>query len=127
VKKDCHYDKVKNGKTNERGNFMKRLQTIEQFEEVIASEKPVIVKFFTTWCPDCKRMDLFIGEIVEKYTQFDWYEINRDDVPDLAEKYEVMGIPSLLVFQNGEKKAHLHSAYAKTPEEVEEFLQSIKL
>jgi thiol-disulfide isomerase/thioredoxin len=106
---------------------MELLQTIEQFEKAIASEKPMVVKFFTTWCPDCMRMDLFIGDIMKKYAQFDWYEINRDDVPELAEKYEVMGIPSLLVFQNGEKKAHLHSAYAKTPEEVEQFLQSITL
>jgi len=38
-----------------------------------------------------------------------------------------MGIPSLLVFQNGEKKAHLHSANAKSPEEVREFLNHVVL
>jgi hypothetical protein len=37
-----------------------------------------------------------------------------------------MGIPSLLVYRNGEKVAHLHSANAKTPESVEEFLESVK-
>lgn len=104
---------------------MKELQTVEQFQEVISGEKPVIVKFYTTWCPDCARMDMFIGDIVSEYSQYDWFQINRDHVPELAETYQVMGIPSLLVFQNGKKIAHLHSAYAKTPEEVKEFLQSL--
>jgi thioredoxin-like negative regulator of GroEL len=67
-------------------------------------------------------MNMFIGDILEEYNQNDWYELNRDELPELADKYQVMGIPSLLIFKNGEKKAHLHSANAKTPEEVTEFL-----
>ncbi|KGX90530.1 thioredoxin [Pontibacillus halophilus JSM 076056 = DSM 19796] len=101
---------------------MKALETTEQFNEVIQSETPIIVKFYGTWCPDCQRMNMFIGDILDEYDHVTWYEINRDDVPELAQKYEVMGIPSLLVFQKGEKLAHLHSAYAKTPDEVRDFL-----
>lgn len=71
---------------------------------------------------DCTRMNMFIGDILEEYNQNDWYELNKDELPDLTEKYQVMGIPSLLIFKNGEKTAHLHSANAKTPEEVTEFL-----
>lgn len=69
-------------------------------------------------------MNMFIDPIIEKYTQFDWYELNRDELPELAEKYDVMGIPSLLIFQNGEKLAHLHSANAKSPEQVTEYLDA---
>ena len=94
---------------------MKKISTTEQFNEII-------VKFFADWCPDCTRMNMFIGDILEEYNQNDWYELNRDELPELADKYQVMGIPSLLIFKNGEKKAHLHSANAKTPEEVTEFL-----
>ena len=104
---------------------MKELQSTEQFEAVISGENAVIVKFYTTWCPDCTRMDMFIGEIMEEYSQVEWYQMNRDNAPELGEKYQVMGIPSLLIFKNGEKIAHLHSAYAKTPEQVREFLQSV--
>jgi thioredoxin-like negative regulator of GroEL len=106
---------------------LKELQTTEQFQEAISGEQAVIVKFYTTWCPDCVRMDMFIDEIVSEYSQYDWFQINRDNVPELAEKYQVMGIPSLLVFKNGEKIAHLHSANAKTPEEVKAFLQSVNV
>ncbi|MEC3657221.1 thioredoxin family protein [Bacillus velezensis] len=101
---------------------MKKISTTEQFNELIQSDKEIIVKFFADWCPDCTRINMFIGDILEEYNQNDWYELNRDELPELADKYQVMGIPSLLIFKNGEKKAHLHSANAKTPEEVTEFL-----
>lgn len=101
---------------------MKKISTTEQFNELIQSDKEIIVKFFADWCPDCTRMNMFIGDILEEYNQNDWYELNRDELPELADKYQVMGIPSLLIFKNGENKAHLHSANAKTPEEVTEFL-----
>lgn len=104
---------------------MKEIQTAEQFQQIISSDKPVIVKFYTTWCPDCMRLNMFIDDIMKEYSQYDWFEMNRDHFPELAEQYQVLGIPSLLVFQNGEKVAHLHSANAKTPEEVKAFLQSL--
>lgn len=101
---------------------MKQIKTEDKFNEIIQSEKPVIIKFFADWCPDCKRMDMFIGEVLEEFNNYEWYEVNSDEVKGLAEKYEVMGIPSILIFQSGEKKAHQHSAYTKSPESVTEFL-----
>ncbi|MCT1902839.1 thioredoxin family protein [Oceanobacillus sojae] len=101
---------------------MQTINTEAEFQEIIQSEKPVIIKFFADWCPDCKRMDMFIGEVMEEFENYDWYEVNSDEVSGLAEKYEVMGIPSILLFQNGEKIAHQHSAYTKTPDSVTEFL-----
>lgn len=101
---------------------MKAIETKEQFDQVIGRDQETIVKFFADWCPDCKRMDMFIGDVLEEYGHYDWYEINKDEFPDISEKYQVMGIPSVLIFKNGEKIAHLHSANAKTPDEVKEFL-----
>ena len=103
---------------------MKEITSIEQFNEIIGSEQPVVVKFYAGWCPDCTRMNMFIDPIIEEYSQFEWYEINRDEFPELAEKYQVMGIPSLLIYKNGKKQAHLHSANAKTPEDVKEYLSA---
>ena len=57
-----------------------------------------------------------------KYNDYDWYTVNRDELEDVAADNDVMGIPSLLVFENGNKLAHLHSANAKSPEQVESFL-----
>lgn len=103
---------------------MQPITTAEQFNEIISSAQPVVVKFFAGWCPDCTRMNMFIDPIISDYHQYTWYEINRDDFPELAEKYQVMGIPSLLIFKDGEKLAHLHSANAKTPTDVMAFLDA---
>lgn len=101
---------------------MKHIDTEEKFNEIIQSEKPVIVKFFADWCPDCKRMDMFIGGVMEEFNNHEWYQVNSDEVKGIAEKYEIMGIPSILIFQNGEKIAHQHSSDTKSPESVSEFL-----
>ena len=61
--------------------------------------------------------------IVDKYNDYKWYSVNRDELEDVASDNEVMGIPSLLIFENGQKQAHLHSANAKSPEQVESFLK----
>lgn len=105
---------------------MKPITTVEQFNEIIAGDSKALVKFQAGWCPDCRRMDMFIDPIVEKYSEYTWYDVNRDVLPEIADKYDVMGIPSLLIFQNGEKKAHLHSANAKSPAQVTEFLEGVK-
>ncbi|MFJ6412892.1 thiol reductase thioredoxin [Terribacillus saccharophilus] len=102
---------------------MEQINTKEKFKEVIVSEEPVIVKFFADWCPDCTRMNMFIDQVLAEYGNYKWYELNNDEVPDVAAEQDVMGIPSILLFQNGEKLAHLHSANAKSPEEVISFLQ----
>ena len=57
------------------------------------------MKFYAGWCPDCTRMNMFIDPIIEEYNQYDWYELNRDELPEIADKYDVMGIPSLLIFK----------------------------
>ncbi|MDY0406915.1 thioredoxin family protein [Virgibacillus sp. 179-BFC.A HS] len=101
---------------------MEHIQTEERLNEVIASPEPVIIKFFADWCPDCKRLNMFIGDIMDEFNHYKWYEVNIDEILGIAEKYEVMGIPSILIFQNGEKLAHQHSAFTKTPESVSEFL-----
>lgn len=101
---------------------MESIQTTENFNKIIQSNQPVIIKFEAGWCPDCKAMDLWIDPIIEKYNAYQWYSVNRDELEDVAANHDVMGIPSLLIFKNGEKLAHLHSANAKSPEQVETFL-----
>ncbi|GMA51654.1 thioredoxin-like protein YdbP [Alicyclobacillus contaminans] len=104
---------------------MIHLQSEAQFQEAIRPDSLSVVKFFTTWCPDCKRLNTFIDDIIAKHSDLRWYEINGEDVPNLTEQYEVRGVPSLLVFRAGEKVAHLHSKYTKTPEQIEAFLQEL--
>ena len=101
---------------------MESIKTTEQFNDTVQNNQPVIVKFEAGWCPDCKAMDMWIDPITEKYNNYDWYVVDRDELEDVTTENDVMGIPSILIFQNGEKLAHLHSANAKSPEQVESFL-----
>ncbi|BAS46706.1 thioredoxin [Staphylococcus schleiferi] len=101
---------------------MQRITNMESFNQIIQSERPVIIKFEAGWCPDCKAMDMWIDPIIEKYNQYDWYSVDRDELDQAVEEYEVMGIPSILIFKDGQKLHHLHSANAKSPEQVENYL-----
>ncbi len=103
---------------------MQQVKSIEEFDNQIKSDKLTVNIFTTTWCPDCKRLDLFIDEIITEHQDKQWFTIDKDELPELAEKENVMGIPSLLVYKNGEKIAHLHSANAKTPDQVRDFLSN---
>jgi thiol-disulfide isomerase/thioredoxin len=104
---------------------MDRIQTKEQYQDLIAKEKYTVLKFDTTWCPDCKNMDRFIGDIIEEQKDKNFYAIDAEKFQTLAEENDVRGIPSLLVFKNGEKIAHLHSKFAKTPEQVRNYLNTL--
>ena len=101
---------------------MTPIQTEVQFNNAIQDGNLTVVKFYTNWCPDCRRLNTFIGDIMSEHQDKAWFEMNGEDFPELAEEHAVRGVPSLLVYRNGKKIGHLHSKYAKTPEEVREFL-----
>lgn len=105
---------------------MERIQSQEQFNELIQRDKFTVVKFDTTWCPDCKNLDRFIGGIIEKHDDKEFYAMDAEEFQPLAEANEVRGIPSLLVYKNGEKVGHLHSKFAKTPTQVNEYLEALE-
>jgi thioredoxin-like negative regulator of GroEL len=106
---------------------MERIQTQQQFQEKVNGEGYTIMKFDATWCHDCKNLERFIGgDIVNEHSDKQFYAVDSEQFEKLTEKYDVRGIPSLLVFKNGEKLAHLHSKFAKTPAQIREYLDTIK-
>jgi thioredoxin-like negative regulator of GroEL len=104
---------------------MDRIASTEQFKEVTNRDSFTVVKYYTTWCPDCKNLDRFIGGIIAEHADKSWFEMDAEQFQEIAEENEVRGIPSLLVFRNGQKVAHLHSKFAKTPDQVREYLNSL--
>ncbi|MCM3130445.1 MULTISPECIES: thioredoxin family protein [unclassified Paenibacillus] len=105
---------------------MERIQTEEQYRELIQGDKLTVIKFDTTWCPDCKNMDRFIGDVIDQHQDKAFYAIDAEKLMPVADENQVRGIPSLLVFKNGEKIAHLHSKWAKTPAQVSEYLETLE-
>ena len=77
--------------------------TLENFEaEVIQSDKPVLVDFFAPWCGPCRMLSPIIDEIAEERTDVKVCKINTDEQEELAIRFGIMSIPTLIVFKNGE-------------------------
>lgn len=78
--------------------------TKENFEkEVLQSELPVLVDFFAVWCGPCKMLSPVIDEIAKEYEgKAKICKVNIDDEIELAQKYRVMSVPTVLVFKNGQ-------------------------
>ena len=71
-------------------------------EEVIKSEKKVLIDFWASWCGPCRMMSPVIDEIAEESDAVMVCKVNVDEEPDIAMKYGIMSIPTLLVIENGE-------------------------
>ena len=71
--------------------------------QVLKSDKPVLVDFWAEWCGPCKMIGPSLEEISEELgEQVDIVKLNIDDHPDTPAKYGVRGIPTMILFKNGE-------------------------
>lgn len=79
------------------------IENKKQFkEEVLQSEQAVLVDFWAPWCSFCRRLAPAIDRIEEKYGKnVKIAKLNVDDNKEIAQKYEVNSIPTLILFQNG--------------------------
>lgn len=71
-------------------------------EEILQSDKTVLVDFWAGWCGPCKMLGPIVDQIAEEHPEIKVGKVNIDEEPDLAIQYKVMNIPTLLVFKNGE-------------------------
>ena len=89
-------------------------------EEVIASKVPVIVDFWADWCMPCKMIAPVLEELDSEYDgNLKVAKLDVDDQPELAQQYNVVSIPTLLVFKDGEMvKQHVGAAPKETLREL---------
>jgi thioredoxin 1 len=94
-------------------------------QEVIKSDKPVLVDFWAAWCGPCQMMGPIIDELAEKMTdKVKIGKLNVDENRETAGKYNVMSIPTLIIFKDGKIAKQLVGVQAK--ESLEEELEKIK-
>lgn len=84
---------------------MAQVITSQEFEsKVMQAEGPVMVDFFATWCGPCRMLAPVMDEVAEEAEGAAVYKVDVDQSPDLAARYNVMGVPSIIVFENGAPK-----------------------
>ena len=89
--------------------------TTDTFDtEVLGSESPVLVDFWADWCGPCHAVAPVLDQIVEERPDLRLAKVNIDEEPELARRYGVMSIPTMILFEGGEPKAAAMGAQPKS-------------
>jgi thioredoxin 1 len=100
------------------------------FDEVIVSSaEPVVVEFWAEWCPPCRTMAPILESMATDYDgSLRLVKINADEQPDLARRFEVVSVPTLLVFADGELRHRMIGARSRVQllDEIERAAGSIR-
>jgi thioredoxin 1 len=98
--------------------------TDANFQELITGDKPVLVDFWAEWCGPCRMVEPILEEIAGETDTIAIAKLNVDDHPQSAMQYDVMSIPTMIVFQDGVEKKRLVGARSKAAlmDELAEFV-----
>ncbi|EIT85495.1 Thiol-disulfide isomerase and thioredoxin [Fictibacillus macauensis ZFHKF-1] len=103
---------------------MKMIQSHEEFKTAISTGTSVVV-FSADWCPDCVVIKPILPEIEEAFTQYQFLYVDRDQHIELCQELDIFGIPSFVVFHNGEEIDRYVDKQRKTKEQITAFLNNL--
>ena len=82
---------------------IKHIKTIEEYEtEVVNSGKKVIIDFWAPWCGPCKMFGPVFEKLSEEREDFTFIKVDVDEAGDIASKFNIMSIPTILILEKGE-------------------------
>ena len=102
--------------------MMKKISDLKAFYDAVENNDKVITYWHTKWCPDCFAIKPHLPRLEEEFSDYVWLDIDRDALLDLAKHLEIFGIPSFMIFENGEEHARLVNKKRKTYDEVKSFI-----
>ena len=106
---------------------MFQVDSEESFNTQVLQNKELVMCGFTAdWCPDCRFIKPAMPEIEQDFSDYTFYEVDRDENIDLAAELNVFGIPSFIVYDNGKEIGRFVNKDRKTKQQVEDFLNNLK-
>lgn len=78
------------------------VKSTAEYDEVLKNNTSVFVDFYADWCGPCKMVGPLVEELSNEETDVKFVKVNVDDLPDVAQRYGIMSIPTLIAFKNGE-------------------------
>lgn len=91
-------------------------------DEVLNAKKPVLVDFWAEWCGPCRMMAPVLDQLAERHPDVRVVKVNVDEQPELAARFQVTGIPTLVLFRDGQKVAS--SVGVRPLDELERMLRA---
>ena len=90
-------------------------------EKVTNSESPVLVDFWASWCGPCTMLSPIVEQLAEEHPEISVGKVNVDEAPELAQRFQVSAIPTLVLFKDG-KVADV-SVGVRSKDDLEDFIK----
>ena len=97
-----------------------KVELNNNFDDIINSNAKVLVDFYADWCGPCKMVGPLISQIADEHEDIAVVKVNVDDEMDLAEKFGVASIPTIILFKEGKEAKKNIGAMSKA--QLEEFI-----
>jgi thioredoxin 1 len=77
----------------------------KDFDQILSDNAAVFVDFYADWCGPCKMVGPIVEELAGERTDIKFVKVNVDDIPEVAERFGIMSIPTMIFFKNGKAAA----------------------
>ena len=81
---------------------MKIIETVAEYDALLKENRSVFVYFYADWCGPCKMLAPIVESIAEEVKDVVFVKVNVDTLPDIASRYGIMSIPTLIAFKDGQ-------------------------
>ena len=103
---------------------MKIISNVKEFEDVLTQNEKVLVDFYADWCGPCKMLAPVLEDVSKEHEDIAFIKVNVDQVSDLAAKFNIMSIPTLIAFKSGNMVKQTMGFMPKP--ELNKFLEVLK-